>query len=257
MTDLDQLRSLAENAALAAGAELMRRYGTVEGLDTKSTATDPVSDADRAAERMLVEQILAERPDDGVIGEEGASRPSRTGLTWVLDPLDGTVNYLYQLGSFSVSVGLEDADGGLIGVVHDPLTDRTFVGVRGQGAYLGDQRLQANTDVPMQLALVSTGFGYDPERRRAQGAFIARLLPNIRDVRRFGSAALDFCSVAMGVIDAYYEEGIHHWDRSAGTVIAREAGATVGPFTPSGQVDGWLVAGPALFAELQEFAAQP
>lgn len=268
-TDIDSLLELAVRAATAAGAELLRRYGHVEGLDTKSSATDPVSDADRAAERMLVELITAERPNDAMIGEEGTDRPGSSGYTWVLDPLDGTVNYLYQLDHFAVSVAIEDtaiedtaiADtaipataAGLVGVVFEPVTGRLFTAVRGRGAFLNGRRLRANEPVAMPQAMIATGFGYQPRRRAAQGAFVARLLPRVRDIRRFGSAALDLCAVAAGTVDGYFEEGIQHWDRAAGALIAAEAGAVVAPFTPTGQPTGWLAAGPALYAALTEFA---
>jgi len=264
---IDSLTALATRAAIAAGEELVRRYGNVEGLNTKSTATDPVSDADRASERLLVDLLLAERPDDGMIGEEGAARDSASGLTWVIDPLDGTVNYLYQLDNFSVSVAVEDADGSLVGVVHDPITLRTYTGIRGHGAYLdapviggepGEtrrRRLKVNDPVPLGEAMVGTGFGYSPERRAAQGALVAALLPQIRDIRRIGSAALDLCAVGAGLVDAFFEEGLQRWDMAAGGLIASEAGAVVVPFTPTGAPTGMLAAGPALFGPLTEAVA--
>ena len=254
---MDALLGLARRAAVAAGAELVTRYGKVEGLDTKSSATDPVSDADRASERLLVELILAERPGDGLIGEEGASRSSDSGITWVIDPLDGTVNYLYQLGNFAVSVAAEDGEGALVGVVHDPLTGRTYTAARGHGSFLGGTRLRVNDPVPLDRAMVATGFGYRPERRAAQGRVVAALLPQIRDIRRFGSAALDLCAVASGTVDAYFEEGVQHWDVAAGGLIAREAGAVMTPFTPSGADSGWMVAGPALHASLSRATRTP
>lgn len=252
----DALLDLATRGALAAGAELMARYGHIQGLDTKTSVNDPVSDADRAAEAMLVEMITAERPDDGLLGEEGADRPSRSGLRWVIDPLDGTVNYLYQLDNFSVSVAVEDADGPLVGVVHDPTNDRTYRAVRGGGAELNSRTLRANDPVPMDRALVATGFGYSAERRRSQGRLIAALLPRVRDIRRIGSAALDLCGVAAGATDAYFEEGVQAWDVAAGGLIAREAGASYGVVTPTGAPTGCLAAGPALFAELSEALVQ-
>jgi myo-inositol-1(or 4)-monophosphatase len=262
--DLNDLLDLATRAARAAGAELLRRYGHVEGLGTKSSATDPVSDADRASERMLVEMILAERPDDGIIGEEGTDRSGTTGHTWVIDPLDGTVNYLYQLDNFSVSIAVEiatdreTASGSadpVVAVVHDPVRDRTFTATRGGGAFLDGRALTVNDPIPLDRALVATGFGYDADRRAAQGAFVARLLPRVRDIRRLGSAALDLCAVAAGTVDAYFEEGIQHWDRAAGALVVREAGGLMTEFTPSGQPSGWLAAGSSLHAELMEFAA--
>ena len=244
--DGSALLDLALRAARGAGTELLSRYGRIEGLATKSSSTDPVSDADRAAEQLLVELIRRERPDDGLISEEGATRPSRSGITWVIDPLDGTVNYLYELGNFSVSIAAEDADGAIVGVVHAPASGRTFAAVRGAGAIGDGQRLQVNDPVPLERALLATGFAYTRDKRALQGELIARLLPQIRDVRRFGSAALDLCYVASGAVDAYFEEGTNHWDIAAGSLIAREAGAVVTTTQmPTGGPTGCLAAGPA------------
>ena len=175
--DTDHLLDLAVRGARAAGAELMARYGHVQGLDTKTSATDPVSDADRAAEMILVELIVQERPQDGLLGEEGAARESRSGLRWVIDPLDGTVNYLYQLDNFSVSVAVEDADGPLVGVVLNPVNGHLYRAIRGGGAAVDGRPLRVNDPVLMERALIATGFGYSVERRRAQGALVAELLP--------------------------------------------------------------------------------
>ncbi len=250
--DTDHLLDLAVRSARAAGAELLSRYGHIEGLDTKSSATDPVSDADRAAEAMIVRMLLAERPDDGLIGEEGASRPSDSGITWVIDPLDGTVNYLYQLDNFSVSIAAEDGAGGLVGAVFDPVMDRMYTAIRGQGALVDGRPLRVNDPVPMDRALLATGFGYSTGRRAAQAAIVAGLLPQIRDIRRFGSAALNLCEVAGGRIDAFWEEGVNHWDVAAGGLIAVEAGAVMTTSTLTDAVTGWLVAGPALHGALTE-----
>ena len=241
---------LAIEVARAAGAELVSRYGRIEGLDTKSSATDPVSDADRAAEAMIVKMLLAARPDDGLIGEEGASRTSGSGITWVIDPLDGTVNYLYELDNFSVSIAAEDAAGGLAGVVFDPIRNRMYTAIRGRGAFVDGVALHVTEPVALDKALLGTGFGYTSERRTAQAAIIARVLPQIRDIRRFGSAALNLCQVAGGQLDAYYEEGVQHWDVAAGGLIATEAGALMTTSGLTGADTGWLVAGPSLHAEL-------
>jgi len=251
------LLDLAVRAARAAGQELLGRYGDVQGLATKSSATDPVTDADRASERLLTEMITAERPQDGLLGEEGAARPSDSGLIWVVDPLDGTVNYLYELGNWAVSVAVEDRDGAVVGVVHDPVAARTFTAVRGGGARLDGGTLRVNDPVPMHRALVGTGFGYLPERRATQGALVARLLPQIRDIRRYGSAALDLCAVAAGHLDAYFEEGVQRWDVAAGGLVAREAGAVMTPCTPTGIPTGWLVAGATLHPELEQALTAP
>lgn len=248
------LLELAEQAARQAGRELLDRYGMATGVGTKSSATDPVSDADRAAEEILVAAITRERPGDGLLGEEGADRHASSGLRWVIDPLDGTVNYLYGFPGWCVSVACEDRVDGqwsaLVGVVHDPLRGETFRASRGGGAHLDDIVLTVNDPVELRRALVATGFGYDPEHRRRQAAVVAELLPRVRDIRRAGSAALDLCAVAAGRVDGYYEDTPSRWDWAAGALIAAEAGAVVRPlYAPDGNA-GVLAAGPALFEPL-------
>lgn len=245
MTGADELLALAVRAAEAAGDELLRRYGVAQRVTTKTSGTDPVSEADQAAEALLVELLLGERPNDGVLGEEGADRVGGSGLRWVLDPLDGTVNYLYGLPAWCVSVACEDADGALVGVVRDPLHHETFTAARGRGASLGDTPLAVNDPVALERALVATGFGYDGAMRAGQGERVAQVLPLVRDVRRAGSCALDLCSVAAGRMDAYFEVGPQPWDWAAGGLIAAEAGARVTTYEdPCGR--GLLAAGPAL-----------
>jgi myo-inositol-1(or 4)-monophosphatase len=221
----------------------------------KTSATDPVSEADHASEALLVKTILAARPNDGLLGEEGARQQSRSGLRWVIDPLDGTVNYLYRHPGWSVSVACEECDGSswttLLGVVHDPLADEMYWAARGTGAWLGERRLRVNDPVLIDQALVATGFAYASQVRRRQGATVAALLPQVRDIRRMGSAALDLCAVAAGRVDAYYEDSSSRWDWLAGTLIAAEAGAVVTPLpAPEGMV-GVLAAGPTLHPTLQ------
>jgi myo-inositol-1(or 4)-monophosphatase len=262
------LRETAVRLAVAAGAELLGRQRSLSidaaGVETKSSASDPVSAADRASEKLIVDGITAARPDDGLLGEEGSSRPSVTGLTWVIDPLDGTVNYLYGRLDWCVSIAVEDAEGGLVGVVHQPRTGAIWSAVRGAGATRSDLRSQApgadavSVGVPLgplretelATALVSTGFSYLPERRAAQADILQDVLPAVRDIRRGGSAALDLCSVADGTADAYYEHVIQPWDVAAGALIAREAGATVvrAPVFPQ----GILAAVGSVVAPLQE-----
>jgi myo-inositol-1(or 4)-monophosphatase len=253
------LLDLAVRAAEAAGHVLLERYGQVGAVAAKTSATDPVSDADRASEALLVETILAARPDDGLLGEEGSDLPSTSGLRWVIDPLDGTVNYLYRHPGWSVSVACEERDADswrtLVGVVHNPLAGETYHAARGTGAWLGDRRLGVNDPVAVAQALVATGFGYGSHVRRRQAAMAAALLPKVRDIRRVGSAALDLCSVAAGRVDAYYEDSSSRWDWLAGALIAVEAGAVVTPLpapAPEGTV-GVLAAGPALHSALSAF----
>lgn len=257
----EELLELGERAARRAGRELLDRYGAATGVGTKSSATDPVSDADRASEEILVTTLLADRPDDGLLGEEGADRAATSGLRWVLDPLDGTVNYLYRFPAWCVSVACEDRVDGqwraVVGVVHDPLRDETFCALRGGGAWLDGVPLAVNDPVPLERALVATGFGYDADYRRRQAAIVADLLPHVRDIRRAGSAALDLCAVAAGRVDGYYEDTPSRWDWAAGALIAAEAGAAVGPLLTPGGNQGVLAAGPALAGTLRAAVTRP
>ena len=252
--NLVDLRELAVRLAFAAGAELLARQRSLSidaaGVETKSSASDPVSAADRASEKLITDGLTADRPGDGLLGEEGASRPSTTGLTWVIDPLDGTVNYLYGRLDWSVSIAVEDEEGALVGVVHQPRTGTTWSAVRGAGAFRDDRCLGPLRNAVLDSALVATGFSYLPERRAEQAALLQDLLPAVRDIRRGGSAALDLCSVADGTADAYYEHLIQPWDVAAGALIAHEAGATVvrQPAFPQ----GILAAAPSVAAPLQE-----
>jgi len=250
----DQLLELAVRAAEGAGALLLAHFGAAHHVRTKSTATDPVSEADTAAEALLVETLTTSRPDDGLLGEEGADRVGTTGLRWVLDPLDGTVNYLYGLPGWSVSVACETWEQGgwhgLVGAVHDPLRGETFRAARGRGAFLGEVRLAVNDPVPLDRALVATGFGYAAATRRRQAQVAARVLGEVRDLRRIGSAALDLCMVASGRVDAYYEDSSSRWDWAAGALIVAEAGGVVELLpAPEGAV-GVIAAGPGLHGAL-------
>jgi myo-inositol-1(or 4)-monophosphatase len=232
--DLRPLAELAVAAADAAGTFLLQGWSDPRReVRTKSTGTDMVSEMDHGAERILVDTILTARPDDGILGEEGADRPSGTGVRWVVDPLDGTTNYLYGLASWCVSVGVELDGVPVVGVVSAPVLGERYVGIAGAGASVNGRRLAVSAEDQLGRALVATGFGYAPARRAYQGAVVAALLPRIRDVRRSGSAALDLCSVAAGRVDAYWEVGVQPWDVCAGTVIVREAGGSVdAPLVP-------------------------
>jgi myo-inositol-1(or 4)-monophosphatase len=252
LTDLE----LAERAALAAGELLLARYERpAEGLDSKSSATDMVSDADREAEEAISRLLRAERPDDGLLGEEGLEAGGSSGRRWVVDPLDGTTNYLYRYPAWCVSVALEDADGGLVGVVHDPLAGETFRAVRGEGACLNGAPTRVRDSGSLERALVATGFGYDPDVRRGQGEVLLRLLPRVRDVRRAGAAALDLCHVAAGRLDGYYERGINPWDWAAGALIVQEAGGRVLPLE-GGRPGIAAASGPTLAEELVELTRE-
>jgi len=251
---LEGLGELAASAAEAAGALLLAHARDVHLVEAKSSATDPVSEADRASEALLVRLLTRARPDDGLLGEEGADRASPSGYRWVLDPLDGTVNYLYGHVGWSVSVACEQRMGdgwqAVAGAVHDPVHGETFTAVRGGGARLGHRVLRVNDPVPLAAALVATGFGYGVDDRHRQAATVAALLPRVRDIRRVGSAALDLCAVAAGRVDAYGEDTPARWDWAAGALIAAEAGARVTVLGAPASDLGILASGPALHDEL-------
>lgn len=219
---------LAERVARTAGEVLMSYYGRPpEGLASKSSETDLVSDADREAERAVRELLEAERPDDGLLAEEGSGSAGASGRRWIVDPLDGTINFLYGFPAWAVSVALEDADGLAVGVVHSPVHTETFFAVRGEGARMNGRPLHVRERRDLEGAMVATGFSYEAERRAEQAEVIRRLLPSARDIRRAGAAALDLAWVAAGRIDAFYERGLHAWDCAAGDLLVREAGGAV------------------------------
>jgi myo-inositol-1(or 4)-monophosphatase len=228
---LPVLLDLAVRAARLGGRQLLERAGRGAGVSHKSSATDPVSDADRASEAIVVATITRQRPNDGLIGEEGARRSGSSGLRWVIDPLDGTVNYLRERTQVAVSIACEQEwDGGwhpLLGVVHDPFRGEMFTAVRGRGAQLDGMPVRVRAGADPAGALVATGFSYRAESRARQGAQISALLPRVGDIRSLGSAALELCWVAAGRSDGYYEDELEPWDWAAGALIAQEAGAGV------------------------------
>jgi myo-inositol-1(or 4)-monophosphatase len=250
---VSELAALAEEIAREAGAQLREAAaGGALRTQAKSSPTDLVSEADLAAEQLIRERLLAARPDDGMLGEEGSDTAGTSGLRWIVDPLDGTTNFLFGLPQWGVSIAVEDGDGMLAGVVYDPSRDECWAGERGGAATLNGKRVQ-RPDPPETLAtaLVCTGFGYDADVRAAQAATVARLLPQVRDIRRLGSCALDLAWTAAGRYDAYFERGVHHWDVAAGELLCRCAGLEVrelAPLPPSGP--GVLVAAPALVDQL-------
>lgn len=248
---IEDLRVLAESAAAAAGALLLGARFDEMVVGTKSSPTDVVTQMDTAAERLLVEHLLGARPDDGVLGEESGERIGSSGVRWVLDPIDGTVNYLYGIGHWAVCVAAEVDDVVEVGVVADPSKGLTYVAVRGEGAWCGERRLQVGTPTDLGQSLVGTGFGYAAERRRAQAAVVAGMLPQVRDVRRLGAAALDLCAVAAGQLDAFYEQGLQPWDLAAAGLIAQEAGAVVGGLHGESAGERLVIAAPpSLFDSL-------
>jgi myo-inositol-1(or 4)-monophosphatase len=252
--DSAELLTLAEEAARAAGRLIVegRPDRAVEVTATKSSATDIVTEMDQASERLLVEHIRAVRPDDGFLGEEGADEAGTSGVTWVIDPIDGTVNYLYKLPGFAVSVGVRVGDEIVAGAVVNPTSGEVWTARRGHGAWLDGRPIHVNEPPELAMALVATGFGYDSERRGRQAQVLTSVLPKIRDMRRFGCASIDLCALACGRVDAYYEQGLKPWDLAAGGLIATEAGAVVGGLAGRPPGESLVVAAPpGLFEQLE------
>ncbi len=251
-TDPQSLRALAVEVGSAAG-ELLRGFAAdlVSGADLgvahKSSATDPVSAADAAAERVIVDRLLAALPDDGILGEEGAGqRAGDSGRTWVIDPLDGTVNFLYGQPQWCVSIACVDGDGALAGAVIHPPGGEVFSAARGHGAWLGDRRLAVSGAQELSAALVGTGFAYRVDVRAAWGRRVAALLAEVRDIRRGGAAALDLAWLAAGRLDAHLEFSLNPWDWAAGRLLVEEAGGHVSEVSRelAGSREPGLVAGP-------------
>ena len=270
MTDPEALLRIAADVAAEAGRLLASWRGEErpQVVRTKSSPTDVVTEMDRRSEALITGRIRAVRPGDAVLGEEGGQTVGRQGVSdatgdtgrvrWVVDPLDGTVNYLYGLPDWAVSIAAEVDGTVLAGVVEVPRYGETFTAVAGRGAWLHRDgqavALRCTSGVTLGQALVGTGFGYDAGRRRVQGEVIAALLPCVRDIRRGGSAAVDLCSVAAGRMDAFFERGLNYWDYAAGGLIAREAGAVVGGL--SGQAESTsmtVAASPDLYRQLETF----
>ena len=199
------------------------RQGGLGRVDTKSSLTDPVTQVDQDSERLIVDWLRRNRPDDAIIGEEGANDEGTSGIVWIIDPLDGTVNYTYGFPSHAVSLAVQVDGRTVVGVVHDTAMDLQYRATLGGGAYCGHTRLGCTTADDPALMLLATGFGYDPAQRRHQAAVLAHVMPGIRDIRRAGSAAIDLCHVAAGRVDAYYETGPNIWDVAAGMLIVEEA----------------------------------
>lgn len=263
----DALVALATRLAQSAGRLVHDgRPDRVEVAATKSSPIDVVTQMDTDSEALLRDLLAAERPQDAFLGEEGGLAEGTSGLTWVVDPIDGTVNYLYGLPSYSVSVAV--VAGGpdpatwtaVAGCVYRVSDGATYTAGRGRGAFLDGRRLRVNDTRPLSQSLVSTGFGYTVERRRAQATVVAALLPQVRDIRRIGSAALDLCAVASGGLDLHYERGLKPWDLAAGALVASEAGALVTGLWGNPAGEAMTVAGPpqstaALVALLEELGA--
>ena len=259
-----ELLDLARTIALEAGElAARRRRAGVEVAATKSSIVDVVTEADREVERLIRGRILDARPDDAILGEEGGSSSGTSGLTWVVDPIDGTVNYLYGIPHYAVSIAVVEGDPdpltwtGLHGCVLNPAIGELFTGSRGEGAFLSvvdgpDAPIHVAAPAPLELALINTGFAYASATRAKQGEVVTRMLPLVRDIRRFGTASLDLCMVANGRTNAYFERTLSPWDHAAGAIIAREAGAVVTGFAGTAPSrDLILAAEPELAARLE------
>lgn len=257
----DALVALARSVAREAADLLLAAHGRAAVVHVKSSPTDVVTQLDLAAEQLIRDRLLAARPADAILGEEGG-QAGHGDVRWIVDPLDGTVNYLYGLPDWGVSIAAE-VDGEVVaGAVCVPMQRSLFTATAGGGAFLesawldAPQRLACNSGVPLASALIATGFGYAAAHRAAQGEVAGAVLPRVRDIRRTGSAANDLCSVAAGRVDAYYEQGGHEWDIAAGGLIAREAGAVVGGINGRRAGEAMTIAAsPMLFRELHDLLA--
>lgn len=249
------------SAAAQEAADLLlalRRGGDVAVTDTKSSSTDVVTNADAAAERLLRQRLFQNRPGDAWLGEESGSAAAvpvsdhpGAGIRWIVDPLDGTVNYLYDLPGWAVSVAAEHQGQIIAGAVVVPSNGEVFCASLGQGAECNGRPVGVRACDDLASALVATGFSYDPEVRERQGHVLASVLPKVRDIRRFGAAAADLCALAAGRVDAYFEFGLQPWDRAAGVLMAREAGARV-EVDAAGSV---IAAAPGVHASLRDLLA--
>ncbi len=257
----EDLLALATDIAVEAGGLLRERFlgGATAALRSKTTPTDLVSEADIAAEGLIRRRLAAARPGDAVLGEEGGDQgpdgSERSGLQWVVDPLDGTINFLFGIPQWAVSVACEDAEGALAGVIHDPMRGETFAATRSGAPTLDGSVIEASRSQDPATALVATGFAYGAHVRALQAEVVARLLPLVRDVRRMGSAALDLAWTACGRYDAYYERGVERWDIAAGTLLCERAGLQMRKLEGSDMPAGILVAPPGIIDDLHAIVA--
>lgn len=260
---LEGLLDLAVSIAVEAGRLLSDRFSAAgptravtDSVRSKSSRTDLVTEADQASERFIVSRLAAARPHDAVLAEESGSSAGTSGLTWVVDPLDGTINFVYGFPVFGVSIACRSSAATLVGVVHDPSRGETFTAMAGGGAFRDGARLTVGPGPALSEALVGTGFSYDSKRRAAQGLLVARVLPRIRDIRRAGAAAIDLCWVAAGRLDGFYEAGLAPWDLAAGSLLVTEAGGTVerldGLLAAEQDVPTLLAAAPGLAGPLRD-----
>ncbi|HEY4811512.1 MAG TPA: inositol monophosphatase family protein [Solirubrobacteraceae bacterium] len=259
-SEADELLELAVQAATMAGALLLERVrrGAERQVSAKSTPTDLVSEADLASERAIRELLSRRRPEDGFIGEEGDHAEGTSGLQWVVDPLDGTVNFLFGIPQWCVSVAVRDSAGTIAGAVYDPNRDELFTATRNASPRLVSSRGTAELDAgaiahsrggDLATSLIATGLAYDAEVRAAQARVLARLAPRVRDIRRFGSAALDLCWTAAGRYDGYFERTVKEWDIAAGALICERAGLRVLELPVHEQLPWGILAAPPELAE--------
>jgi myo-inositol-1(or 4)-monophosphatase len=228
------LREIAEAVAREAGHQLREAFaGPRVNVTAKSSPTDLVSEADHAAERLIRDRLRAARPEDGFLGEEGGDAAGSSGMRWVVDPLDGTINFLFGIPQWAVSIACEDGQGTLAGVIYDPMRDELWTAERESPALLDGREIQGSERTDLATTMVATGFGYDAEVRAYQASVIARLLPQVRDIRRFGSAALDLAWTAAGRYDAFFERGLNAWDLAAGELLCQRAGLAVRRLEPA------------------------
>ena len=247
-----ELLELATYAARRGGELLLEHYRRdATGVSAKSTPTDLVSDADRESEDLIKELISKERPEDGFLAEESDEEVGSGALTWIIDPLDGTVNFLFRIPMWCVSIAARDDDGTLIGVVHDPNHDETFAAARGQGTTLNGAPIRVSDKAELSQALVGTGFAYDVPTRTVQAGVVERVLPKVRDIRRGGSAALDLSYLSCGRLDGFYEAHMQEWDKAAGVLLIQEAGGVVSKLEdPFNNAHGVIAANPTLHPAL-------
>jgi len=255
----NELLDLARDVAVRAGALAhRRRIEGVEVADHKSSPVDVVTMADRETETLIRSLIAEARPSDGFLGEEGGAGSGSSGLTWVVDPIDGTVNYLYGIPHWAVSIAVVEGDPdpltwrALAGCVTNPVTGEIYTASDAGGAFSGNQQLRVAEPASLAQSLIGTGFSYDSEVRAIQGAVVAQLLPLVRDIRRFGTASLDLCAVATGRLNGYFERGLKPWDHAAAALVAREAGARVTGLAGAPASDTFLLAAPHELASALE-----
>ena len=251
--EIQSLLSLAELVALETGAMLREAFARKSyDVSTKTTPTDLVSEVDVAAEQLIRDRLSGARPDDAILGEEAGDDPGTSGLRWIVDPLDGTANFIFGIPQWAVSIACQDAAGKtLAGVIFDPMRDELWSARQAGPALLNGEPCTASNQTELATALVATGFPYSAEGRATQGEIIARLVPQVRDIRRFGSAALDLAWTAAGRYDAYYEYDIQSWDIAAGALLCERAGLAVEQLSPLGPLAPGLITGPSgLIAQL-------